>query len=149
MGSSDPKVVIAQETGDDAFNKALNAISSANSAYDFAYDVNGELSKVKSNIGYTKIGSDYVISPIIRGGMITSDTTINIGTNATIGNNIYLGELSSSSAKTVYFNSTARIVGGGGMYHGDMQLIANTLDLSNINSISWGSNMPDATARFA
>ena len=147
--SSDPKIATAQSTGDNALSKALNAISSANSAYDFAYDVDSELSKVKSNIGYTQIGSDYVISPIIRGGMITSDTTINVGTNATIGNNIYLGELSSGSAKTIYFNNTARIVGGGGMYGGDIMLIANRLNLENINGIDWGNNMPDATARFA
>ena len=147
--SSDPKIALAQNTGNDALSKALNAISSANSAYNFAYDVDNELSKVKSNIGYTKIGSDYVISPIIRGGMITSDTIINVGTNATIGNAIYLGELSSGSAKTIYFNNTARIVGGGGMYGGDIMLIANRLNLKNINGIDWGNNMPDATARFA
>lgn len=56
-----------------------------------------------SYITQTKITSTTVESPIIvggeiRGGKLTSDSTINVTTDAYIGNNLYLGNYASSGS---------------------------------------------------
>lgn len=62
----------------------------------------------------TYIDSTNVVSPNITGGTITSNTTINVGTDAIIGNNLYLGNQSDLlNDKTIYFNNSSRIIGDG------------------------------------
>ncbi|MNK72496.1 Prophage endopeptidase tail [compost metagenome] len=71
-----------------------------------------------SYIQSTKIGSTYIESPtisagtingaVINGGKITSDTTITVGTDATIGNNLQLGDPTDPYAtRSIGFGSSA------------------------------------------
>lgn len=81
-----------------------------------------------SYIQQTKIGSTYIESPNISGGVITggrivggsieggsitSNTSINVGTDVRVGDNIYLGNQSSNSNKRIYFNNGSYIWGYG------------------------------------
>lgn len=81
-----------------------------------------------SYIQSTKIGSTYIESPNITGGVITggkivggsieggsitSNTTINVGTDARVGNNLYIGDQSSTTNKRIYFNNGSYLWGYG------------------------------------
>jgi phage minor structural protein len=60
------------------------------------------LSAISANLGNVTAGS------------ISSETTINVGTDVTVGRNLYLGSTSDySNPKRVYFNDGAYIQGGG------------------------------------
>lgn len=115
----------------------------------------------------TYIDDQWVISPHIYGGEITSETTINVGTDATIGNNLYLGNMNDTDKKMIKFNNGARISGGGnGVENSEIKLSAPhiklsaaasstgtvdveaiTLDLSKVQNIIWPNGQP--TAVFA
>ncbi len=102
---SDPKIQTAQSTANDAYNRAntantnaQNAQSSANSAYNEAvnaYNSLIDLANGTSNISSTFISGRMIQSPEIYGaniygGQITSETTINVGTDVFIGDNLYM-----------------------------------------------------------
>lgn len=85
--NADPKIATAQNTANNASNAASSAQGTANGAFNTATAIaNGTYG------GGTFISGTTIYSPNIYGGQITSDTTINVGTNATIGNNISVGE---------------------------------------------------------
>lgn len=101
-------------------------------------------------------GKLYMNAQYIRAGTL-SGVTINVDTNANIGNNLYLGTISDiNNPKSVIFTNLARIAGGGGELGADLILSAQrielngkingTLNLSEVNSINWGNNAP--VARF-
>ncbi|MFA5655106.1 MAG: phage tail spike protein [Dysgonamonadaceae bacterium] len=59
-------------------------------------------SDLPSYITKTKITQTTIESPDIRGGTITSDTTIDVGTDLKVGNNVYLGKYAQSEDKYIY-----------------------------------------------
>lgn len=62
---------------------------------------------VNGSITADHIASKTLYGVTVTGGSITSNSTINVTTNLTVGNNIYLGNQSSTSiAKFIYMNST-------------------------------------------
>ena len=93
----------------------------------------------------------------ITGGDITAATKINVGTDAYIGNNLYLGQ-NSSSLKGITFNQTSKISVGAGDFGGltlsaprltlaatagadsQLKLESPILDLSGVDKINWGNN---------
>lgn len=58
-----------------------------------------------SSMQATYIDNKWVISPNIYDGKITSGTTIDVTTDATIGNNLYFG-LGASASSTIYFGDS-------------------------------------------
>ena len=78
----DPAINTAQSTAD-AANTNINSL------------VNGNL-KVPAA---TFINGTSIMSPVIIGGSITSNTTINVGTDATIGKNLYMKWSDNSTGK--------------------------------------------------
>lgn len=71
------------------------------------------------------IGAVSVLSDISGNlGTITAGS-LNLSTNATIGNYLYLGNLSTGTEKRIYFNSAANISGGSGF--ANMELNAESL----------------------
>lgn len=83
----------------------------------------------------------------IYGGKITSDTTIDVGTDVHVGNNLYLGKLGDNDGKAIYFSNIARIVsfgGTSGLDSGSLRISCNHLDMSLIGDIHWGDNSPPA-----
>ncbi|SHK41986.1 hypothetical protein [Desulforamulus aeronauticus] len=85
-------------------------------------------SALPSYITSTKITSTTIESPNIVGGKISSNTTINVGTDATIGNNLYLNPsnwsgihwgstgvniYSDSGAKSLILNAPGGVYAGG------------------------------------
>jgi len=86
---------------------------------------------VPSYITSTKITSTTIESPNIVGGSITSDTTINVGTNATIGRNLFLnpsfysGINWGSTGVEIYSDSAANTLvlnAPGGVYAGTQRI---------------------------
>ncbi len=59
-------------------------------------------SDLPSYITKTKITQTTIESPDIRGGTISSDTTIDVGTDLKVGNNIYLGKYVQSKDKHIF-----------------------------------------------
>lgn len=92
----------------------------------------------------------------IYGGRVTSGTSIEVETDASIGDNLYLGKLSDGlSTKSIYFNNLSRISGSGEYLSADCAGLSLgcssyiimktlTLDLSGVQGINWGSNAPRA-----
>lgn len=74
---------------------------------DLAYQ--SDIPTLPSYITSTKITSTTIQSPTIIGGSITSETTIDVGTDVRVGDNIYLGSQNSWDAKRIYFNDWASI----------------------------------------
>jgi phage minor structural protein len=96
---------------------------------------NGELAKEKVDLwsyGSTYIngaflGTGTVVADKIRGGTI-SGVVINVDTDATVGNNLYLGNQSSYGVrKSLYFNNMANITGGFGFAGADIEINADRL----------------------
>jgi phage minor structural protein len=97
----------------------------------------GELAKEKVDLwsyGSTYIngaflGTGTVVADKIRGGTI-SGVVINVDTDATVGNNLYLGNPSSYGVrKSLYFNNMANITGGFGFAGADIEINADRLYL--------------------
>lgn len=63
-------------------------------------------SDLPSYITKTKITQTTIESPNIRGGTISADTTIDVGTDLKVGNNIYLGKYVQSEDKHIYLKDT-------------------------------------------
>lgn len=119
-----------------------------------------------SSMQVTYIDNQWVISPNIYGGKITSGTTIDIGTNATIGKNLYLKDPSGTTDtyKGIWFNgdelnspgifsyndhfltATAQYLHliGDGLSDSEITMTTPKLDLTNVNTITWGNNAPVA-----
>jgi len=85
-----------------------------------------------SYINSTYIGATTIYSPSIVGGSITSNTTINVGTDAIIGNNLYIGNTSETvpTSKSILFNSKNGVNCGVHQLSGD-----GSLDLDSFASI--------------
>lgn len=64
-------------------------------------------SDLPSYITKNKITQTTIESPDIRGGTITSDTTIDVGTDLKVGNNVYLGKYVQSEDKHIYLKDTS------------------------------------------
>ena len=64
-------------------------------------------SDLPSYITKTKITQTTIESPDIRGGTITSDTTIDVGTDLKVGNNVYLGKYVQWEDKHIYLKDTS------------------------------------------
>lgn len=117
----------------------------------------------------TYIDNQWVISPHIYGGDITSETTINVGTDATIGrwlklkgsandmvgivfngDSIFDGpglwSQKSSGSGSKFVTLTAQILNiiGDGLPTSCVQIVSPKLDLSSVESIDWGDNKPIA-----
>ena len=60
----------------------------------------------------------------VTAGSLTTNTTINVGTDATVGNNLYMGNQGSYVGKTIRFNNMAYIQASL-----DMELRAENIDL--------------------
>ena len=60
----------------------------------------------------------------VTAGSLTTNTTINVGTDATVGNNLYMGNQGSYVGKTIRFNNMAYIQASL-----DMELRARNIDL--------------------
>ncbi|WP_024834144.1 phage tail protein [Ruminiclostridium josui] len=108
-----------------------------------------------SYITQTKITSTTVESPIIvggeiRGGKLTSDSTINVTTDAYIGNNLYLGNYASSgSLKKIYFNSGAWIGNNNDFTGYGIEINCSSLKINGWPEGSWDfSNAGGATGSF-
>ncbi|OAT73749.1 phage tail protein [Parageobacillus thermoglucosidasius] len=96
---------------------------------------NGELAKEKVDLwsyGSTYIngafiGTGTLVADKIRGGTI-SGVVINVDTDATVGNNLYLGSPSNyGTQKSIYFNNMANITGGLGFAGADIEINADNL----------------------
>lgn len=70
-------------------------------------------SDLPSYITKTKITQTTIESPDIRGGTISSDTTIDVGTDLKVGNNIYLGSVTEYDDKHIHLNEFAQINSSG------------------------------------
>lgn len=57
----------------------------------------------------TKITSTTIESPNITGGTISADTTIDVGTDLKVGNNIWLNANDDGGRKSIVFNGNASI----------------------------------------
>ena len=66
----------------------------------------------------------------VTAGSLTTDTTINVGTDVTVGNNLYMGSQGSYSGKTIKFNNMAYIWASL-----DMELYAENIDLNADTSV--------------
>ena len=58
----------------------------------------------------------------IIGGSISSNTTINVGTDARVGKNLYLGAQGDNTPKTIYFNEFTYIKGSTGIVGTDIEI---------------------------
>ena len=113
----------------------------------------------------TYIDGQWVIAPHIYGGDITSETTINVGTDATIGRWLKLKSGSKSGYTGIIFNGDSLMDGcsifsednhyitmtaqylnliGTGLSDSSISLNTPKLDLTFVNSIEWGNNAPVA-----
>lgn len=110
------------------------------------------------------ISGGTITGATITGGTISSNSTINVTTDATIGNNLYLGSLSSSATKMIRFSGSASVystnnselnisaetlyVTGGNLVLGATSGYTTTMqgrvDFSSA-TIVWGNNKPTAT----
>lgn len=80
------------------------------------------------------VGAVTVLSDISGNlGTITAGY-INISTDISVGNNIYLGSQNSTSTKRINFNNNTSISGGGGVT-GYLALSAETLDLRDVYEV--------------
>lgn len=78
-------------------------------------------------ISANQITAGTISANMIRGGTL-SGITINIDTDAKVGNNLYLGNYSDyGTAKRIYFNNRANIAGGRGFVGADIDINADTL----------------------
>ena len=74
---------------------------------------------------------------MIRGGTL-SGITINIDTDAKVGNNLYLGNRSNyGTTKMIYFSDSANIMGGYGFAGADIGINADTLWLG-VTEVKFG-----------
>ncbi|MGI6180390.1 phage tail spike protein, partial [Butyricicoccus intestinisimiae] len=64
-------------------------------------------SALPSYITKTKITQTTIESPDIKGGTISSNTTIDVGTDLKVGNNVYLGKYVQSEDKHIYLKDTS------------------------------------------
>lgn len=97
----------------------------------------GSDANVPDYITKTKITSTTIESPSITGGTITggsirSTSTINVATDAYIGNNLYLGSQSINSAKSIAFNDRTAITGVGRGINSKLDLSAYKVDISSV-----------------
>lgn len=67
----------------------------------------------------------------ITGATISSTSTVNVSTDLTVGNNVYIGGTTSGVAKMVRFNSGANIQGGTGQIGYGITMNCNDLDLNS------------------
>lgn len=81
-----------------------------------------ELSAITANLGTVTAGS------------ITSNTTINVGTDATIGNNIFLGDQNSGTLKSIRFSNSPGAGARINYLSGDLSFIAEGFVSLNIGS---------------
>ncbi len=75
------------------------------------------------------IYSPLIIGGEIRGGSITSDSVINVATDAIIGNNIYLGNQYNSDIKKIWFRSGAIIQNAPDPYGGSTAISISAMKL--------------------
>jgi len=111
-----------------------NTISNGN---DFFVDADGKM-KCK----------DAEIEGNIIGGSITGNTTVNVGTDLNVGNNVYLGDQSTDEVKSIYLNEKTYItlfqnaikfnIKGACLYFNDSSLSyeVNGKEIFNISNIS-------------
>lgn len=80
----------------------------------------------------TYIDNKWVIAPHIYGGDITSNTTINVGTDATIGRNLYLKDPNgtASTNKGIWFNGAAFL--SPGIWSSNNQYLTATAQYLNL-----------------
>lgn len=116
----------------------------------------GYLQSIKiTEITENQIKSALIEGAVIRGGRLESETKIDVGTDAYIGNNLYLGERN-SGVKMLKFNESANI---SSPRQDALQISAEYLkmlgitsidmgtgivDFSNLENINWGKNAPVA-----
>jgi hypothetical protein len=102
--NSDPTISTAQNTANNANSAAGTAQSTANTAQSIANSI-----AAGTYTGGTFISGKVIYSPDLRGGSITSDTTISVGTDITIGNNIYFKPSDTTSDKSLIFGGRGNL----------------------------------------
>ncbi|TBL76248.1 phage tail spike protein [Paenibacillus thalictri] len=95
--NSDPSIAAAQST-------ASNAQSAANNAYGAAQAI-----AAGTYTGGTFINKNLIYGPEIIGGKIKSNTTIEVETDAVIGNNIYFKPSDTTSSQSLFFGGRGSI----------------------------------------
>ena len=94
------------------------------------------------------INSSTINSTTINGGIITSATTINVGTDISVGNNIYIGDVSDRlTTKMIKFTGTSTISCKNDVLELSAEhvgFLGSTVDFSGASGIVWGSNTPAA-----
>jgi cytoskeletal protein CcmA (bactofilin family) len=103
-----------------------------------------------SSMQSTYIDGQWVISPNIYGGTITSGSTIDVTTDLRVGNNVYIGNsLDLSTEKMLRFTNSANITALNDnltISCDYLFLSPSVVDFSGAGSIYWGTNAP--VARF-
>ena len=100
------------------------------------------------NLSASSITSGTINANHIRGGTL-SGVTINIDTDAKVGNNLYLGSYSDyGTVKRIYFNDRANISGGHGFAGADIRINVDTLWLSATEVVFGDSVGNRATVDF-
>jgi phage minor structural protein len=73
----------------------------------------------------------------IIGGIITSNSVINVTTDLYVGDNIYLGDQNAGTPKGIYFNDAANIIGGTGFVGADIDINANAINNFAGEEVLW------------
>lgn len=89
----------------------------------------------------TYIDKQWVIAPNIAGGKITALEKMEAACDFYVGNNIYIGKSRDNTLKMIRFHDTATIASPS---WGNLAISAISLDLSKIDTIVWGNNVPVA-----
>lgn len=76
------------------------------------------------NLNASNITAGYLSADRISGGTLTG-VNINVSSDVTVGNNIYIGSPASSSLKSVIFGNRARIIGNVGPYFSGIQILTH------------------------
>lgn len=97
-----------------------------------------------TKITSTTIESPYITGGTITGGRIISDSSIDVTTDANVGDNLYLGDLASyGTVKMVQFNGSANIHSGGWIGSGlivnanDFYFECTSVDFTDCNTVDF------------
>lgn len=103
---SDPKIQAAQNTANNAQSAADTAHSNAMSSYNNLIALaNGTFNIGTTFISGKRIQSPEIYAAQIYGGEISSGTTINVGTDARIGNNLIMMNTTSGTTGAIKFGT--------------------------------------------
>jgi len=125
--------------------KGVNVLNGSTTT--FSVDTFGNVNFSGTLTGST-INSSTINSTTINGGTITSATTINVGTDISVGNNIYIGDVSDRlTTKMIKFTGTSTISCKNDVLELSAEhvgFLGSTVDFSGASGIVWGSNTPAA-----